>query len=171
MKKLKKYLTFTNIIAIFSFAVLMLFFCPCFTFTNKQGGDTPDHYINLFHATFGTKIPGIAELAADITLTPCAGLIIAFVFLIIGIGLSIAKNRIKYLGFAASAFYITSGVLIACAVPLIVHSNYGNMSQMYYYFKYFGWAIAIATLICFAGFCQFIDAVASIAKPKVQEVY
>jgi len=174
MKNLKKYLTFTTIIAIFSFIVLMLFFTPCITLRSASGFSEPDHILSLFKAMFGCTIalPGQNAISDPIKIAPCAGLILAFVFLIIGILLSIAKNKIKLLGFVATAFYITSGILVACAVPLVIASNYG-LSQYGTSYKvgYYGWTIAIATLICFSGLCQFIDCVASFAKPKVQEVY
>ncbi len=170
---MKKYLTFTNFIALFAFITLMLFFTPCIQFVGKFDSKVKV-LINLFQASFGTTILNPSGLVKDVNVYACAGLIIAFVFLVIGILLSIAKNKVKLIGFLASAFYITSGILIACALPLVKNANYESIGSVYgtaYRVYYYGWTYAIATLVLLIGVTAFFETIASTAKPKVQEVY
>jgi len=171
---MKKLVTFNNFIFLLAFVMFFLQFAPFIGLQIYLSGDNTTISINFFTAAFGGTVlfqDGFNDIYR--TFLPCAGLIIAFVFEIIALLLTLSKNKIKIGSLIATPFYITAGILLCLAVTLIKDSSVGisigQPSSLVIYSM--GTKFAISIMFIILGCFSAIDAIATFSKPKVQQVY
>lgn len=162
---MKKLLSFNNLIAVLGAIVILLFLTPCYLI--KFADSVQVVNLNLFQATFGTNL-GSVDAAWIVS---CSGLIVAFVFIIVGIVLSIARNFIKGMTLIASPLFITAGILYFCSEGMIRSANYNVGIGIGRTIYIQGWPVAIGVVLCLIGIFACVDGLMSISKPKQKEVY
>ena len=168
---MKKYLKLQNIIAALGIVCILLYFCPSFSIyqPSSEGGSSLGT-VNLFIATFGGAIPNSATYS-NARLVTCAGLLLAFIFTIVAIAFCVSKIKFKFGSLIACPFFITSGILLFCALPMLRFTNYNRGLSESFQLGLYGWSIAIGVIFCVLGVLCLIDTMMTFAKPKVQEVY
>lgn len=171
MKSTKNFLSFTSVLAILGFILLMLFFTPCFNVTNYN--ETIGQ-ISLFNITFGRYI-AISGVASNFGVQATPGVICAFIFAIIGIVLALAKNRFKLFGFLTFGFYTASGILVLLSRNMAYYASknavsgpaLGTAGDIFQT----GWIYAIGSLLIIIGAFALFDVIANLSRPKQKEVY
>ncbi len=168
---MKKYVTFTSLLAVLGFAFLMLWFTPAIQFVSHD--DNYKQLLNFFQSAFGTGIamPGVEPAVSSFA---CAGLIVAFIFMIFGIILNFISNKNKLFNLLAGAFYIASGALVLCALAMVNYVNInveGGIGTMGKFVAYEGFIIAVGTLTIILGSFSLINGITGFVKPKAPEVY
>ncbi|MCQ2793821.1 MAG: hypothetical protein MJ207_00390 [Bacilli bacterium] len=168
---MKKYVTFTSLLAVLGFVFLMLWFTPAVQFVSHD--DSYKQLLNFFQSAFGTGInmPGVQPAVSSVA---CAGLIVAFIFMIFGIILNFISNKNKLFNLLAGGFYIASGALVLCALAMVNYVNInveGRIGTMGEFVAYEGFIIAVGTLTIILGAFSLINGITGFVKPKAPEVY
>lgn len=169
---MKKYVTFTSLLAVLGFVFLMLWFTPAMQFESHVEG-VYKQLLNFFQCAFGTGIamPGVEPAVSSFA---CGGLIVAFIFMIFGIALNFISNKNKLFNLLAGGFYIASGALVLCAVTMVNYVNVnveGGIGTMGDFVAYEGFIIAVGTLTIILGAFSLINGITGFVKPKAPEVY
>ncbi|MCQ2752741.1 MAG: hypothetical protein MJ206_00550 [Bacilli bacterium] len=170
---MKKYVTFTSLLAVLGFVFLMLWFTPAIQFQSGDTGATYKQLLNFFQSAFGTTIamPGADPVPHSLV---CGGLIVAFIFMIFGIILNFISNKNKLFNLLAGGFYIASGALVLCAVAMVTYVNKnveGGIGTLGKFVSYEGFIIAVGTLTIILGAFSLINGITGFVKPKAPEVY
>lgn len=167
---MKKLLSFSNFVALVGVVTIFIGFAPAAAISNTVGGVNPT--INLFTATFGGSFGMGIGSGASMTFSAytCAGLVVAFALMILGILCMIAKIKFKIASLIGVPLFLASGILVGCTPLLLDAINIDGRIGITY-FRICGGAIAVATLLCICGVFALADFIISIAKPKQEQVY
>lgn len=161
---MKKLLSFNNLIAVFGVIALLLFLTPCY---QVKLNDSIQINLNLFQTTFGTNLA-----PSDVGwIVSCGGLIVVFVFVIIGIVTAIARNFVKGVTLLGAPLFITAGIIAFASEGMVRSANYNAGIGIGRTIYMQGWTIAIGVILCLIGVLALIDGLMSISKPKQKEVY
>ena len=169
---MKKLLNFSFIIALLGVVGILLFLCPSVKIANQFEGEIQ---INLFQATFGGAfLISSSKIDSMINLNTCPGLIVALIFAIVGVCLSLAKFKCKWVNLLSFPFYLTAGILAAFAAPMVEKaSKMRSVGTLVKTYENLGGAIAVSVIFCVLAAFALLDFLFSVAKPKPkqQETY
>jgi len=163
---MKKFLTFSNFLALLGIMTFFFFFIPCFTVKDYE--PYMNNSFNLFTAMFGGSL---SSSGVVVTLVACGPLIAAFVFVIVALILNISKIKVRVGSLFAAPFYIAAGIIFCCAYQIVytTNVNVGLSTTVPLYVSPWLYVIG-AFFISIGGLC-IVDSLATFIKPKEKEVY
>ncbi|MCQ2795725.1 MAG: hypothetical protein MJ213_00215 [Bacilli bacterium] len=161
---MKKIVTFANFMVLIGIMTILFYLIPA---VSIKAISNPTE-VNLFVATFGGSFTVHEFVDVTRSLSPCGGLITAFVLGVVAILLTLTKAKNKYATLLACPFYIASGVLVACTASLVKSVNANAGVDNIFTYNIAGGAITVATFWCILGFFALIDFISVVAKPKQQ---